>query len=206
MNKAQIREQFTGLLNRNDLTTALANSFIEQGLAKIQRTLRVPAMEAQESITSNSTNGDTIILPNDFLNVKYLYSTTQLGTLMMDYKDVATFMAIPSSTGQPRWYTRIRGELKMKPYPQVGTPIDMVYYNEIPDLINDTDENFLTVIAPDLLVYAALTFAAQYYVDDRVKIFEEKYAEIYAEVEEQSRLVDMEQTSLSIAPAYYYPY
>ena len=206
MNKAGIRTQLLGLLNRNDCSNAQADIFIEQALARIQRTLRVPAMEAQESITTNSTNGDTIVLPNDFLSIKYLYSTTQDGTLMMEYRDVATFMAIPSATGQPRWYTRIRGEIKMKPYPQVGTPIDMVYYNEIPDLVNDTDENFLTIIAPDLLVYGGLTFAADFFVDDRKQAFEERFGAIYSEVEEQSRLVDMDQTTLSIAPAYYYPY
>ena len=206
MNKAGIRTQLLGLLNRNDCTNAQADIFIEQALARIQRTLRVPAMEAQESITTNNTNGDTVVLPADFLSIKYLYSTTQDGTLMMEYRDVATFMAIPAATGQPRWYTRIRGELKMKPYPQTGTDVEMVYYNEIPDLVNDTDENFLTIIAPDLLVYGALTFAADFFVDDRKQAFEERFGAVYSEVEEQSRLVDMEQTSLSIAPAYYYPY
>ena len=206
MNKARIRTQLLGLLNRNDCTNAQADIFIEQALARIQRTLRVPAMEAEENITTNSTNGDTIVLPSDFLNIKYLSSTTQDGTLMMEYRDVATFMAIPSSTGQPRWYTRIRGELKMKPYHQVGTAVSMIYYNEIPDLVNDTDENFLTIIAPDLLVYCALTFAADYFVDDRKPVFEDRFAAIYGEVEEQARLVDMDQTTLAIAPAYYYPY
>lgn len=206
MNKAGIRTQLLGLLNRNDCTNAQADIFIEQALARIQRTLRVPAMEAQQSITTNSTNGDTIVLPNDFLNIKYLYSTTTEGTRMMEYRDVATFMNIPSSTGQPRWYTRIRGELKMKPYPQTGTAVDMIYYNEIPDLVNDTDTNFLTIIAPDLLVYGGLTFAADFFVDDRKPVFEERFGAIYNEVEEQSRLTDMEQTALAIAPAYYYPY
>ena len=206
MNKAGIRTQLLGLLNRNDCTDAQADIFIEQALARIQRTLRVPAMEAEESITTNDTNGDTIVLPNDFLNIKYLYSTTNEGTVMMEYRDVATFMAIPSATGQPRFYTRIRGELKMKPYPQVGTNVQMIYYNEIPDLVNDTDSNFLTIIAPDLLVYGALTFAADFYVDDRKPIFEERFGAIYGEVEEQSRLVEMDQTTLAIAPAYYYPY
>lgn len=206
MNKAGIRTQLLGLLNRNDCTDAQADIFIEQALARIQRTLRVPAMEAQESIVTNSTNGDTLVLPNDFLNIKYLYSTTSEGTVMMDYKDVATFMSIPSSTGQPRYYTRIRGELKMKPYPQTGTAVDMVYYNEIPDLVNDTDTNFLTIIAPDLLVYGGLTFAADYFVDDRKPVFEERFGAIYSEVEEQSRLTDMEQATLAISPAYAYPY
>lgn len=207
MNKAGIRTQLLGLLNRNDCTNAQADIFIEQALARIQRTLRVPAMEAQEVITTNDTNGDTIVLPADYLNMKYIYTPKEDGTsLMLEYKDVATFLAIPSSVGVPAYYTRIRGELKMKPYPQVGSTINMIYYNEIPDLVNDTDENFLTIIAPDLLVYGALTFAADYFVDDRKQVFEERFAAVYSEVDEQARLVEMDQSSIAISPAYAYPY
>lgn len=207
MNKAGIRTQLLGLLNRNDCTDAQADIFIEQALARIQRTLRVPAMEAESTVTTNDVNGDTIVLPNDFLNIKYLYTPKVDGTSqMLQYKDVATFLAIPSSVGVPAYYTRIRGELKMKPKPPVGSAVTMVYYNEIPDLVNDTDINFLTIIAPDLLVYGGLTFAADYFVDDRKQVFEERFAAIYSEVEEQSRLVDMDQSSIAISPAYAYPY
>ena len=207
MNKAGIRTQFQGLLNRNDCTDAQADIFIEQALARIQRTLRVPAMESQEVVTTNETNGDTIVLPENYLNMKYIYTPKSDGTsLMLEYKDVANFLAIPSSVGVPAYYTRIRGELKMKPYPQTGSVVNMIYYSEIPDLVAETDENFLTIIAPDLLVYAALTFAADYFVDDRKQAFEDRYAEIYGEVEEQARMVEFDQSSIAIAPAYAYPY
>lgn len=207
MNKAGIRSQVLGLLNRNDCTNALADVFIDQAVARIQRTLRVPAMEAQEVVTTNNVSGDTIVLPEDFLNIKYLYTPKSDGTSqMLEYKDVSNFLALPSSIGVPAYYTRIRGELKMKPYPQAGSVINVIYYNEIPDLVNDTDTNFLTAIAPDLLVYGALTFAADYFVDDRKQPFEDRFAAIYGEVEEQARLVDMDQSSIAIAPAYAYPY
>ena len=207
MNKAGIRSQVLGLLNRNDCTNALADTFIEQALARIQRTLRVPSMEAEEVLTTNSTNGDTIILPSDFLNIKYLYVPKSDGTQqMLEYKDVATFLAIPSSVGIPQYYTRIRGELKMKPYPQTGTTVNLIYFSEIPDLVADTDINFLTIIAPDLLTYGALTFAADYFVDDRKPAFEERFGAIYGEVMEQAALVDLDQASIAISPAYAYPY
>jgi hypothetical protein len=207
MNKAGIRSQVLGLLNRNDCTNALADTFIEQALARIQRTLRVPSMEAEEVLTTNSVSGDVIVLPSDFLNIKYLYTPKTDGTQqMLEYKDVSTFLSIPSSVGIPQYYTRIRGELKMKPYPPVGTTINLIYFNEIPDLVNDSDVNFLTIIAPDLLTYGALTFAADYFVDDRKPAFEERFGAIYSEVVEQASLVDMDQTSIAINPAYAYPY
>jgi len=201
MNKAGIRTQVLALLNRNDCTNAIADTFIDQAVARIQRTLRVPAMEKQSILTVNDTAPESVVLPEDFLNIKYFY--TDWG--MMEYRDFATFLKIPQSVGYPYYYTRVQGELKMKPTPPEGTVITMVYYGEIPDLIVDTDSNFLTIIAPDLLIYGALTFAADFFVDERKQIFEERFGAIYGEVEEQSRLVDMDQTTMAVAPAYYYP-
>lgn len=201
MNKAGIRTQLLALLNRNDCTTAIADTFIDQAVARIQRTLRVPAMEKQSVITVNTVTPSSLVLPEDFLNIKYFY--TDWG--MMEYRDFATFMQIPQSVGYPQYYTRVQGELKMKPTPPEGTVITMIYYGEIPDLVSDTDTNFLSIIAPDLLIYGALTFAADFFVDDRKQIFEDRFGAIYGEVEEQARLVDMDQTTMSIAPAYYYP-
>ena len=201
MNKAGIRTQLIALLNRNDCTTSIADTFIDQAVARIQRTLRVPAMEKQSIITVNTVTPGSAVLPEDFLNIKYFY--TDWG--MMEYRDFATFMQIPTSVGYPQYYTRVQGELKMKPTPPEGTVITMIYYGEIPDLATDTDSNFLSTIAPDLLIYGALTFAADYFVDERKQIFEDRFGAIYGEVEEQARLVDMDQTTMAIAPAYYYP-
>jgi hypothetical protein len=201
MNKAAIRTQFLALLNRNDCTNAIADTFIDQAVSRIQRTLRVPAMEKQSVNTVNTIAPEAIVLPDDFLNIKYLYS--DFG--MMEYRDFATFMRYTQTVGQPYYYTRVQGELKMRPTPPEGTEITMVYYGEIPDLVSDTDINFLTIIAPDLLIYGALTFAADFFVDERKQIFEDRFAAIYGEVEEQSRLVDMDQATLAMAPAYYYP-
>ena len=39
----------------------------------------------------------------------------------------------------------------------------------------NSDTNALTVTAPDLLIYAALTYAADYYLDERAGIFEQKF-------------------------------
>lgn len=201
MNKAGIRTQFLALLNRNDCTNATADTFIDMSVARIQRTLRVPAMENQEVITVNTENPDVIVLPADFLNIKYLYCHDT----MLEYRDFSTFMKIPPSKGYPLYYTRIRGELKVKPMPTEGMEINMIYYGEIPDLVNDTDENFISVVAPDLLIYGALSFAADYFFDERKPMFDDRYNTVYAELVEQATLVDMDQTTMAIAPAYYDP-
>lgn len=198
MNKAQIRSQFLGLLNRNDCDTATANTFIDLALGRIQRTLRIAPMERQEILTTNDVGDNLITIPQDFLSMKYLWC----GDKMLEFRDFATFLTIPDTQGTPLYYTRVRGGLLIKARPEVGTEINMVYYGQFDPLDTDTSENALTNIAPELLIYGALSFAADYFFDERKPMFDERYANIYAELEEQSRMVEWDQSTMAVQPAY----
>lgn len=195
MNKSQIRSQFLALLNRNDCSNELADTFLEQSLARIQRTLRVPSMEKMATYTINDVTPETILLPNDFLNMKYLYS----GDTLLEYVDIDRFLRSSANVDTPSMYTRIQGSLKLKPTPAEGTEILMVYHGEIPDLTTDTSTNFLTEIAPDLLVYGGLVFASDYFFDERKPLFEETYSRAFSEIMEQAYLTEMEQSAMRIA-------
>lgn len=194
MNKSQIRTQFLALLNRNDCSNELADTFLEQSLARVQRTLRIPPMEKMATYSINDVTPETILLPSDFLNIKYLYC----GDTLLEYVDIGRFLRHPQYVDIPRIYTRIQGSLKMKPTPAEGTELLMVYYGEIPDLTTETSTNFLTEIAPDLLTYGALSYASDYFIDERKGMFEETYARVYGELVEQAQLTEMDQSSLAI--------
>ena len=194
MNKSQIRSQFLALLNRNDCSNELADTFLEQGIARIQRTLRVPAMEKTQTYTVNDVAPDSLILPSDFLNIKYLYC----GDTLLEYVDIGRYLQHNTNVDTPRVYTRIQGSLKIRPTPPEDTEILMVYHAEVADLPTDTSTNFLTEAAPDLLVYGALTYAADYFVDERKPIFEETYSRVFAELQEQAYLTEMEQSGMAV--------
>lgn len=198
MNKGQIRSQFLALLDRNDCSNELADTFLEQGLARIQRTLRVPTMEKSITYTTTSTDPGTLLLPLDFLNTKFLYSENTL----LEFVDLGRFLGTSETGPCPRVYTRLRDSLKVRAIPAVGTQFTLVYYGEIPDLTSDTSTNFVTSIAPDLLVYGALVYASDYFIDDRKASFEDSFMRTYSELEEQSRMTEMDQSAMSIAPAY----
>lgn len=201
MNKSEIRTQVLALLNRNDCTTATADSFIDLALGRIQRTLRIAPMERQQVIISNDVGDNLITIPQDFLSMKYIWA----GSRMLEYRDLATFLNLVDGTGAPEVYTRIRGGLMVKPRPPVGTEINVIYYGEFDPLTTDNSENALTNVAPDLLIYGALSFAADFFFDERKPLFDERYSTIYAELEEQSRMVEWDQSTMSIQPAYQYP-
>jgi hypothetical protein len=206
MNKQGIRNQVKALMNRNDFTDALADTFIDQGVARIQRTLRVPAMEKMEIYTASEQTPDTLILPNDFLELKHIYVVYPDRSYTLQYKDLDSFLRYPTAlNSRPQFYTRIQGSLKMKPSPAEGDETILVYYGEIPDLVNNTDENFVTIIAPDLLIYGALSYAADYFVDERKAMFDESYNRIYAELVEQATSSEMNQSGLAVSPGFNYP-
>lgn len=206
MNKQGIRDQVIALLNRNDITTAIADTFIDQAVARIQRTLRIPPMEKSLVYTTTAENPSTLILPNDFLELKYLYIDTPSDKYVLQYKDLDAFLRYAELAGSaPQYYTRVQGGLKIKPTPPTGSVIYMIYYGEIPDLVENTDTSFLSEIAPDLLVYGALTYAADFYVDERKVAFEEVFGRIYSEIVEQNAQMELSQQGIAVAPAYNYP-
>lgn len=202
MNKATVRSQLLGLLNRNDCTNEQADIFIDQAVARIQRTLRVPPMERVETYTVTEESPEMLSLPNDFLQLKHLYTST--GTI--PFVDLGTFLkAVDAPGNKPTMYTRVQGSYLLKPTPPVDYEITMVYYGEIPDLVNDTDSNFVTEIAPDLLVYGALTFAADFFIDDRKDSFEQIAVRIFNEVQNQAIDMEFAQEGMSVQSSYNSP-
>ena len=72
MNKGAIRTHFKALLNRSDCTSTLADTFIDQGISRIQRVLRIPSMEAIQTYAISSQTA-SIALPATALEVIDIY-------------------------------------------------------------------------------------------------------------------------------------
>jgi hypothetical protein len=199
MNRAQVRTKVLKLLNRNDCTDDIANDFIDLAQSRIERVLRIPGMEKIGTVTGNAPDVPTesIVIPTDFLSLKSLY--TLKGPLV--YKDLNTFLPIPQGGCSPV-YTRVGSSYLLKPTLAEGELVYMWYYATQPALLADTDSNIFSLICSDILIYGALCFAADYFVDDRIDFFEKRYASLKDEIEEQGRMTDMEQGTMAIEPAY----
>ena len=66
MNYGDLKSHFNDLLNRSDITAALTTRFIDQGIARIERSLRTPMQEKLKNYTISDTTTE-ITLPTDFL-------------------------------------------------------------------------------------------------------------------------------------------
>lgn len=205
MNKQEVRTRFLNLLNRNDCTNALADGFLDDSLRRIQRTLKIPSMEKSKTITFSEELPDSFVLPSDFLTLKDLYYYSDAtGGVILERLELSSFFQKSIDSAYPQYYTRVQNSIIVKPA-NTDTTLTLSYYGEIPDLTSDTDSNLLTNLAPDLLIYGALSFAADYFLDsERSKLFEERYISIYREIEEQNRQLEFAGYTNTITPAYQY--
>lgn len=71
-------------------------------------------------------------------------------------------------------------------------------------MTQNTDENAIAAVAPDLIIYAALTYAADYYLDERAALIEQKYGLFLSEIQEQANDQEMNGGVQSIQPTYTY--
>ena len=200
MNYGDLKSHFNDLLNRSDITAALTTRFIDQGIARIQRQLRTPLNEIKKdySITVQTEN---LTLPTDFLEIISLYSGQyELQRITMNkYRELAD----SAVQGKPQVFVREQQNLKLHPQPSSGT-VTLYYYGEFDAMSADSDENKLAQVAPDLIIYAALTYAADYYLDQRAEIFEQKYQQFLTEIQEQANDQELNGGTQAIAPAYAY--
>lgn len=198
MNKGQIRAHFKALLNRSDCADALADTFIDQAISRIQRNIRIPPMERQQAYTINSAAPqESIILPADFLEIIDIYfDNTSLSRVPMR---TILEMTKGNDAGSPEFFAREQGSLVLYPRPTAGT-LYLNYYGQFSDLVADTDTNDLTSIASDAVTYGALTYAADYFIDERGGLFEQKLNTFLSELQQQANDAETSGTVQAIRP------
>ena len=153
MNKGQIRAHFLALLNRSDCPDALADTFIDQATTRIQRIMRTPAQEAQQTYTiTNQTSSITI--PNNLLEIMSVYIDGVALTRIPHHEMLQAQQT--GEQGTPRNMCRQSSQILLHPQPTNGT-VYLDYYAEFPSLATDSDSNALTQIASDILTYTALS-------------------------------------------------
>lgn len=205
MTYAAVRAKFTGLMNRRDLNADinLQKSFIQDAIKRIQRELRIPAMEKSLPLTWDATTypyGE-IPIPADYLKLKEI--------VYVDANDGWTLRQAPLSivlrenltVDHPRRFARRGTVWKLAPQPSAGDSISVDYYTPFSILSADTDTNYLTETADDLLVFCACTIACGYYKDNRMDGFETAYETTRDDI--QGSADDAELTEgAQVAPTY----
>lgn len=198
MDYVGVKTQFLGLLNRRDITPTLVNTFMDFGIQRIQRELRVPSMEKLVSISTDGTSAFQV--PGDLLEIIAMYTDDVVNTKKLIRTDLQSILDWAKVPGSPRFYYREGNFFTIGPVPPAGTSVYLNYYVNAGTLSADTDSNWITQVAPTLLVYAALSYAADYFLDDRKQMFEASYMQIAEQM--QLMALQDELQNASISPAY----
>lgn len=197
MTYGELKQLFIGILNNRKLTPSQAIQFIDEGIARCQRELRIPAMEKSVSAVAGvDFNG--VLLPTDYLEIIRIENSLgkKLVRRSLDYVRSYNY------TDTPLYYARQINKWVLGPTPPEGDNIRVDYYAEFDDLSADTDENLLTIIAPSLPVYAALSLAADFFLDERTAAFEARYRQTLEQLNAQA---DTDEVSdASVEPALQY--
>lgn len=195
MSYGDVKTQFLGILNRRDITATLVDTFMGYAIQRIQRELRVPAMERVTEITTDGTSRVTV--PSDLLQfISVHFNDDNNGRTKLTRTDLPTILREASVQGMPRYYHREAQYLYLGPYPPEDQTLFIHYYADASNLTADADENWLTEIAPSLLVYGALSYAADYFLDDRKMMFEQSYIQTAEQLQIQALQDEVENASI----------
>lgn len=205
MTLSELTTQFTGLMNRRDLTanSSLVTTFLNQSVMRIQRELRCPAMEKVVDVTITAPYTG-LVIPNDFIELIGLYPQSEnppSKRLRKDRLEKVTWMA--ANTGCPSKFAREGGMWILGPSPSVSDVVRIWYYAELSALVNPTDTNVISVIAWDLIVYGALVAACEYFKDNRLDRFEARYQQILGDLQEQADADELDDAQVD--PCWAYP-
>ncbi len=181
MTLGEMKTQFVNLMNRQDLraNTALVTTFITQAILRIQRELRVPMMEktVNYTIPSNYVATTGMAIPSDFLELIGMFVGGD-AEFELQRTQATTVKQSAKYAGVPKFFTRLGANWIIGPAPSEGDVVVIQYYASFPVLASDAASNALSVVSWDAVVYAALAGACDYYNDERLKKFEDRYSQI----------------------------
>lgn len=204
MTLGEIKTQFAAILNRRDITPTLTTTFITQSIQRIQRLLRTPGQE-KVALYEWQEDSSGIPIPSDYLRMISLDTVDNPNSpIQLRKTDLNTIGSIIHNVGHPQLYVRRYNSFLIGPTPAVGTQFILTYYADYSALPTDASENSLTASAGDAVIYGALSYAADYYLDDRRGPFEERFLSILNELQLQAD--DDELINAAVTPSQSFDY
>lgn len=195
MNLQETRNYLKQLVNRSDFTDALASQFLEQAQVRIERRLRINAMERMVNFT---ITGASFNVPRDLLEIVDIWTD---GGTELERVDTSEYLRRGTAQAIPTCFFQSGRAVHVRPTPAAGTQFTMRYYAAQPRLSAPADDNIWSVSAIDALVYGAAELAGDYFEDERLARYAEKFNTALLELEEQAYREDFS-GPMAVRPAY----
>lgn len=173
---SDIQTEFLARLNRRDCTPTLGKYFVQNGIKRIQRELRIPAMEKGIVATIGNIFSGGLDVPGDLIQL--ITITSEDCGSELDRVDLEKVLKTQKYAAQDhaKMYCRRGSQYLLAPICNQGDTIRIDYFAAFAPLVNDADTNVLTDIADDLIILAALVEGCTHFNDKRKDGFETDYA------------------------------
>lgn len=196
---------FNVILNRDDCSQAQAAEFISQGVARIQRDCRLPSMERQQIINVGSSGTNMILVPQDLVQLIDIFwqgsrTTRPVALKKLPYRDLIRKSALIT----PAYYGRLQSQYWLAGTATSGDTLQVVYYGNFSDWPSPDADNELSASTPDLGVYAALSYAGDYFECSLAAQWEARFQAIKAEVVQMGIDLDAEGGEQTMQPIYHW--
>ena len=165
----ELKDAVADWLDRSDLTTRIPD-FITLAEARLNRDLRIRPMEVRSSM--ETTSGQRYFnLPGGYLQMRNMQmNTNPITPLEYITPEMLDRLYGSDTTGKPRAYSLIGDEIQLAPIPDSDYTIEMAFYEKFTPLGDGTSgtvtNNWLTLNAPDVLLYGSLLEAEPFIKND----------------------------------------
>lgn len=189
---ASLRTAAANYLHRTDLTSIIPD-FISLAEARLNRRLRLSAMESRESGTSSA---GVIALPSGYREARSLHIAQGGDYRRLDYKTPEQAGLFPDS-GYTQAFTIVGSNIELLAAPAQDVDYRLVYFGAFDPL--EDGQNWLILNAPDVYLYATLLEAAPYIkADARLPVWTQLLEAAIADLESEDRRGRVGGNTLSI--------
>jgi hypothetical protein len=177
----ELKDAVADWLDRSDLTARIPD-FITLAETRINRELRIRPMEVRSTMTTTS-GSQYFNLPGGYIQMRNIQlNTNPVTPLEYITPEMMDRLYGSSTTGKPRAYTLIGDEIQLSPIPDSAYSLEMAFYEKFTPLGDGATggtvtSNWLTLNAPDVLLYGALLEAEPFIKnDERVPVWLNGYS------------------------------
>lgn len=166
-NRGNVRTKLREYSQRRNISDATMNTFIELAQSKANRALRIPPLESY-TIASVDENG-YFDIPADYIEAKELRVTRNNQTIVLDRKSINEVNTVFTRErgGCPRIFGRFGTSFRIAPWDNPeDDEVILYYYYALPELTNDTDTNWFTQFAVEILIYGGMAELSNYIRDE----------------------------------------
>jgi len=174
---SELQTAVANWLGRDDLTARIPE-FIDLAEARLSRELETRGQEKRATLTTSASD-QYISLPTDLREIRHVQLNTSPRTVLRYVTpDQIEREFSGNTTGKPRVYTVVGQEMKIAPTPDsTEYTVEMTYMDGVEALSDSNTNNWVLTRYPDAYLYASLSAASIYLIDDQRAVGFEQLAQ-----------------------------